>query len=102
MHVADLPNPEPSSETWTTSIEPWQREGLLRVRELLGIDADALLRAGITIVLSVVGAITPDTVAPPASTDGATSNLTASEPQVTKSVPLGDLTHEDEPGGRPI
>lgn len=39
-----------------TSLEPWQREGLLRLRESLGVDADALLRAGVTLMLAIVGA----------------------------------------------
>jgi hypothetical protein len=59
MRIADLPNPAPGTETWITSIEPWQREGLLRIREQLGIDADALLRAGVTLALSIVGALVP-------------------------------------------
>jgi hypothetical protein len=60
MRIAHLPAPSSIAETWVTSLEPWQREGLLRLRGQLGVDADALLRAGVTIVLALVAANTPD------------------------------------------
>jgi hypothetical protein len=60
MRIADLPAPSLIAETWVTSLEPWQREGLLRVREQLGVDADALLRAGVTVVLAIVAAAAPE------------------------------------------
>jgi hypothetical protein len=86
MRITDLPNPEPTTETWITSIEPWQREGLLRVRELLGVDADALLRAGITLVLSIVGASNPDADTPPVDSEGV-SGLTSPKDQAVAIVP---------------
>ncbi len=86
MRIADLPNPETSTETWITSIEPWQREGLLRVRELLGVDADAILRAGITLVLAIVGSTNPDAEAPPATAEGV-SGLTSPKDQAVAIVP---------------
>jgi hypothetical protein len=60
MRIADLPAPSPIAETWVTSLEPWQREGLLRLREQLGVDADALLRAGVTLVLAIIAATAPE------------------------------------------
>jgi len=100
MRIADLPNPAPDTVTWITSIEPWQREGLLRVRELLGIDADALLRAGVTFALSIVGAIVPETTTPPAQTGGATEP-SSPEDQVNQRVPAGRPLTEPTGDGRP-
>lgn len=60
MKFTDLPHPSRVAEQWVTSLEPWQREGLLRLRESLGVDGDALLRAGVTLVLAIVAASTPD------------------------------------------
>jgi hypothetical protein len=99
MRIADLPNPAPDTVTWITSIEPWQREGLLRVRELLGIDADALLRAGVTLVLSIVGTLVPETTTPPAFARGATEPSSPQE-QVDPSVVAGRPTSEP-PGDGP-
>jgi hypothetical protein len=96
MRIADLPNPAPEGQTWITSIEPWQREGLLRVRELLGIDADALLRAGVTLALSIVGAVTPDAATPPASAEGASGPTSPQDPAAATLPGDGD---EPEPGG---
>jgi hypothetical protein len=99
MRIADLPNPAPKAETWITSIEPWQREGLLRVRELLGIDADALLRAGLTLALGLVGAVTPDDAAtPPVSAEGASEPIR--QDQVVTSVP-GDGPPPEPDDARP-
>ena len=100
MRIADLPNPAPDAVTWVTSIEPWQREGLLRVREQLGIDADALLRAGVTLALSLVGALVPETATPPALTRGATQPSSPKE-QVEPTVPAGRPQSEPAGDGEP-
>jgi hypothetical protein len=60
VQLTDLPGPSEKAEVWVTSLEPWQRDGLLRLRDRLGVDSDALLRAGITIVLALVATATPD------------------------------------------
>jgi hypothetical protein len=99
MRIADLPNPAPGTIIWVTSVEPWQREGLLRIREELGVDADALLRAGVTLALSIVGAITPDATTPPAGTEGA-SNLKSPQTQVCSSIPPACDSDEEQSGGR--
>ena len=59
VRVSELPGPSETAEAWVTSLEPWQRDGLLRLRDSLGVDGDALLRAGVTIVLALVAAATP-------------------------------------------
>ena len=66
MRIADLPGPSNVAEPWLTSLEPWQRDGILRLREALGVDADALVRAGVTLVLSLVAVqVPPQTDASP-------------------------------------
>jgi hypothetical protein len=61
VRVSQLPAPsQVAVETWVTSLEPWQREAILRLRDRLGVDGDALLRAGVTIVLALVATATPE------------------------------------------
>ena len=54
MKMASLPNPDRRAQTWTTSLEPWQIEALERLSESLGVDVDALVRSGVTIVLATI------------------------------------------------
>ena len=61
MKVATLPNPSRQASEWLTSLEPWQIEAVQTVREAYGVDGDALIRAGLTLLLSVVAAL-PGTV----------------------------------------
>ncbi len=49
-------SPSPFAKPWLTSLEPWQREALLNLRESLGVDSDAVLRAGVTLVLLLAAA----------------------------------------------
>ena len=56
MRMASLPNPDRRAQPGTTSLEPWQIEALERLRTLLGVDVDALVRSGVTIILAVIAA----------------------------------------------
>jgi hypothetical protein len=96
MRIVDLPNPAPGNDTWVTNLEPWQREGLLRLREVLGVDADALLRAGVTVVLSIICASTDAATPSALATEGAPDPNPARS-EITLNLPPGDLSTE-EPG----
>jgi hypothetical protein len=54
MKVADLPAPSRTAKPRLLGLEPWQIEAVERVRETFGIDGDALVRAGLTLVLGLV------------------------------------------------
>lgn len=86
VRIVDVPHPSRGTETWVTSLEPWQREGLLRLREVLGVDADALLRAGVTVVLSIVAA-TADAAAPPTHPVEGAPDPNPVRSKVTRSIP---------------
>lgn len=49
-------NPSPHARPWLTSLEPWQRDALLALRETLNVDSDAVLRAGVTLVILLTAA----------------------------------------------
>jgi hypothetical protein len=59
MKPTKLMNPSRNTMQLMTSIEPWQRDAMQVLRDDLGIDGDALIRAGLTLVLCIVGASTP-------------------------------------------
>jgi hypothetical protein len=54
MRLTNAPNPSPLARQYLTSIEPWQRDALARVSRHLGVDEDAILRAGLTVVLALI------------------------------------------------
>jgi hypothetical protein len=56
MKSAKLTNPSRNTMQYTTSIEPWQRDAIRVLRADLGVDGDALIRAGLTLALCIVGA----------------------------------------------
>ncbi len=62
MRIATLPavEPNPHAQPTLTALEPWQREGLERLREELGVDEDAVIRAGLTLVLLQFACSRPD------------------------------------------
>lgn len=62
MRIATLPavEPNPHARPILTALEPWQREGLERLREELGVDEDAVIRAGLTLVLLQFARPRPD------------------------------------------
>jgi hypothetical protein len=97
MKVSDLPNPAPGTETWITSVEPWQREALLRIRDVIGIDSDALLRAGLTVVLALVGSEVPD-AAPPPEIETPAADRDDKPPLTNAETTLPGVSDTPEPG----
>jgi hypothetical protein len=56
MRLTDQPGPHRNAKAVIMSLEPWQVRALDRLREQYGLDADSLLRSGLTIVLGAVAA----------------------------------------------
>lgn len=58
MRITEAPNPPPPSRTRTmlVALEPWQVEALDRINRALGLSDGAVLRAGLTLALGLIGA----------------------------------------------
>ena len=56
MRLTQVPNPSLRARQYLTSIEPWQRDALAELTRRLGVDEDAILRAGLTFILVLIAA----------------------------------------------
>ena len=52
-----LPNPDQRARSCLTSLEPWQLDSVEELRER-GIDGDAVIRAGVTLMLASIATAT--------------------------------------------
>lgn len=71
MRIATFPPAVPAAQhtQLVVGVEPWQHEGLLRIHEELGVNEDAVVRAGLTLVLSLIGGHVTDVEGAPPPTD---------------------------------
>jgi hypothetical protein len=58
--LVPLTNPSQFARPLLTSVEPCQRRALDAVCRRLGLDDDAVIRAGLTLVLAMIAAATAD------------------------------------------
>lgn len=74
MRIATFPPAVPAAQhtQLVVGVEPWQHEGLLRIHEELGVNEDAVVRAGLTLVLSLIGGHVTDIEGAPPPDDAAT------------------------------
>jgi hypothetical protein len=54
MRPTTLANPARSVRPTLTSLEPWQRDALETLRRELGLDGDAVIRSGLTLMLGLL------------------------------------------------
>lgn len=58
MRLTELPNPsKQATARLYTSLEPWQRDALFKVRDEYGLSDDALVRVGLTLVLGIIATV---------------------------------------------
>jgi hypothetical protein len=70
VKLANLPDPSHQAQPYLTGLEPWQQQAVACLRERLGVDGDAIVRAGLTFFLALVAAATAEDGVAPTSARG--------------------------------